>query len=104
MYSYETDLDVIKLETEGQVTRLFLGNDIVIEIPSRFSSGIGKRVHLKISEEKDDPSKWSIYMWGIVYASSENSYKASAGGFIISINNVSNAPQVGTKLYIGIKY
>ncbi len=104
MYSFEADLDVVKVETEGGVARLFLSGNAVVEVPSRFAAGVGRKVHLKISEERDEPSNWSVYMWGVVYASGGNSYKVSAGGFIIGLDNVDKPPQVGTKLYIGIKY
>ncbi len=107
MYSFEADLDVVKVEMEGGgVARLFLGSNAVVEVPSKFAAGgVGKKIHLKISEERDEPSNWSVYMWGgVVYASGKNSYRISAGGFIVGLDNVDKPPQVGTKLYIGIKY
>lgn len=110
MYRFEGRFRVDSLETEpNDVVKVNLtGNGLraFVELPGRIALfKAGDEVLLSLSSEKDENyrSNWDVYMWGVVYYSGEGGFRVSIGGFILSLEGVSEKPTVGEKVYVGLK-
>lgn len=92
--------NVVRVMLEGE------GTSLTMELPTSLAAfNSGDRVLVNLSSEKDPDykSRWDIYMWGIVYYAGADAVRISVGGFIVVVSGLANKPNVGDKVYVGVK-
>ncbi|ABW00880.1 hypothetical protein [Caldivirga maquilingensis] len=93
--------NVVKLRLEGE------GSLITVELPAiinKFKQGDSVLISLSSSKDENYKGNWDVYMWGMVYYLGENFMRISIGGFILHLEgNVSSRPNLGDKIYVGLK-
>ncbi len=84
------------------------GREIYLEYPEeltkvRISENSSVEISLDNVKDENYKTNWDVYMWGVVYYSAENVIRISIGGLIMELKKFDIKPEVGEKVYVGLK-